>query len=83
MKKQHLHHEKNTDNMKFDFFTIGVYGATEETFFKKLVENNIDTLLDIRRRRGVRGLKYSYVNSNKLQEKRAITKVPITQSSKK
>jgi len=74
---------KNTDNMKFDFFTIGVYRATEETFFKKLVENNIDTFLDIRRRRGVRGSKYSYVNSNKLQEKRATTEVSITQSSKK
>ena len=51
------------------FFTIGVYGSTEQTFFDKLVENKIDTFLDIRNRRGVRGAKYSYVNSIKLQKK--------------
>lgn len=52
-----------------EFFTIGVYNSTEQNFFNKLIENQIDTFCDIRQRRGVRGAKYSFVNSNKLQEK--------------
>jgi len=53
------------------FFTIGVFNSTEEEFFKKLIKNKIDHFCDIRQRRGVRGSKYSFVNSNKLQEKLA------------
>lgn len=52
-----------------EFFTIGVYNSTETEFFEKLTQNNIDTFCDIRQRRGVRGAKYSFVNSNRLQEK--------------
>ncbi len=52
-----------------EFFTIGVYNSTENEFFEKLTQNNIDTFCDIRQRRGVRGAKYSFVNSNRLQEK--------------
>ena len=52
-----------------EFFTIGVYNSTEKDFFNKLIENNIDTFCDIRQRRGVRGAKYSFVNSNRLQIK--------------
>ncbi|MGD8307469.1 MAG: DUF488 domain-containing protein, partial [Ignavibacteria bacterium] len=37
--------------------------------FNKLTGNNIDTFCDIRQRRGVRGAKYAFVNSNRLQEK--------------
>ena len=44
-------------------YTMGVYGSTEASFFKKLEQNNIDTFCDIRQRRGVRGSKYRYVNS--------------------
>ncbi len=51
------------------FYTIGVYNSTEKTFFEKLVYNNIDTFCDIRQRRGVRGAKYKFANSLKLQEK--------------
>jgi uncharacterized protein (DUF488 family) len=51
------------------FYTVGVYGSTEYDFFKKLTDNNIDTFCDIRQRRGVRGSKYSFVNSNRLQQK--------------
>ena len=51
------------------FFTIGVYGSTEQEFFKKMTENNIDIFCDIRQRRGVRGSKYAFVNSNRLQQK--------------
>jgi uncharacterized protein (DUF488 family) len=51
------------------FYTIGVYGSTEKKFFEKITENNIDTFCDIRQRRGVRGAKYAFVNSNKLQQR--------------
>lgn len=50
-----------------EFFTIGVYNSSQEQFFNKLTENNIDTFCDIRQRRGVRGAKYAFVNSNRLQ----------------
>ena len=52
-----------------EFFTIGVYNSTEQEYFEKLIDNNIDTFCDIRQRRGVRGSKYWFVNSNKLQQK--------------
>ncbi len=52
-----------------EFYTIGVYNSTEKGFFEKLTKNNIDTFCDIRQRRGVRGAKYSFVNSNRLQQK--------------
>lgn len=52
-----------------EFFTIGVYNSTENDFFDKLLQNGIDTFCDIRQRRGVRGAKYSFVNSNRLQQK--------------
>ena len=50
-------------------FTIGVFGFSNDDFFEKLIDNQIDTFCDIRRRRGVRGAKYSFVNSNRLQNK--------------
>jgi uncharacterized protein (DUF488 family) len=49
------------------FYTVGVYNASEEEFFNKLVSNGIDTFCDIRQRRGVRGSKYAFVNSKRLQ----------------
>jgi uncharacterized protein (DUF488 family) len=52
-----------------NFYTIGVYNSTEKEFFDKLLNNNIDTFCDIRQRRGVRGSKYSFVNSKRLQNK--------------
>jgi uncharacterized protein (DUF488 family) len=52
-------------------YTIGVYGSTEQEFFNKLLENKIDAFCDIRRRRGVRGSEYSFVNKNRLQAKLA------------
>jgi uncharacterized protein (DUF488 family) len=52
-----------------EFYTIGVYNSTEKEFFEKLTKNHIDTFCDIRQRRGVRGAKYSFVNSNRLQQK--------------
>lgn len=62
-----------TDNImsieKPTIFTIGVYGSTEESFFGALVENEIELFIDIRARRGMRGSRYSYVNSSALQTK--------------
>jgi len=55
--------------MTLEFYTIGVYGSTESTYFKKLTVSGMDTFIDIRRRRGVRGSKYTYVNSKRLQTK--------------
>ena len=52
-----------------DFFTIGVFNSTEHEFFNKLTDNRIETFCDIRQRRGVRGAKYSFVNSSRLQER--------------
>jgi uncharacterized protein (DUF488 family) len=49
--------------------TIGVYGSTEESFFGALVRAGVDTFCDIRQRRLVRGSKYAYVNSTKLQHR--------------
>jgi len=54
-----------------EFFTIGVYNSSEQEFFKKLTDNRIDTFCDIRQRRAVRGSKYAFVNSNRLQNKLA------------
>lgn len=62
-----LSHVKFINNM--EFFSIGVYNSTQEEFFNKLIDNKIDTFCDIRQRRGVRGAKYSFVNSNRLQQK--------------
>lgn len=50
-------------------YTIGVYNSTEDSYFKKLQDNDIDLFCDIRQRRGVRGSQYKYVNSNYLQTK--------------
>ena len=50
---------------------IGVYGFTEDDFFKRLIDSGTDMFIDIRQRRGVRGSKYAFVNSNRLQNRLA------------
>ncbi len=52
-----------------NFYTIGVYGSTEKEYFRKLIDNKIDIFCDIRQRRGVRGSKYAFVNSKRLQKR--------------
>ncbi len=52
-----------------EFFTIGVFNTGEREFFNKLAENDIDTFCDIRQRRGVRGQRYAFVNSRRLQDR--------------
>ncbi len=49
-------------------FTIGGYGHSQMSFFEQLRINEIDVFVDIRRRRGMRGKKYSFLNSTILQE---------------
>ena len=51
--------------------TIGVYGFTEEHFFGALRDAGVDTFVDIRRRRGVRGSRYPFANSACLQKQLA------------
>jgi uncharacterized protein (DUF488 family) len=54
--------------MTIEIVTIGVYGSEEEAFFQALQEARVDTFLDVRQRRGVRGAQYAFVNSQRLQE---------------
>jgi uncharacterized protein (DUF488 family) len=51
--------------------TIGVYGFSEEAFFRTLQEAGVDTFCDIRWRRGVRGREYAFANSARLQKRLA------------
>ena len=47
--------------------TIGAFGWGESAFFDALVEARLGLFCDIRRRRGVRGSEYAFVNSVRLQ----------------
>lgn len=47
--------------------TIGVIGFTAERFYDALQAAAVDTLVDIRRRRAVRGREYAFANSQRLQ----------------
>ena len=57
--------------MTIEIFSIGVFNSTESEFFDKLTQNKINLFCDIRQRRGVRGSKYAFVNSKRLQQKLA------------
>lgn len=47
--------------------TIGVYGFDRESFLQALAGAEIDLLLDVRQRRGVRGSEYAWANARRLQ----------------
>jgi len=47
--------------------TIGVYGFDRDSFLTALGAAEIDLLLDVRQRRGVRGSEYAWANSARLQ----------------
>jgi uncharacterized protein (DUF488 family) len=47
--------------------TIGVYGFDRESFLTALSGAEIDLLLDVRQRRGVRGSEYAWANARRLQ----------------
>ena len=59
------------EGMAIEIVTIGVYGFDADQFFQALVEQRVDTLCDIRRRRGVRGAEYAFANKGRLQERLA------------
>jgi len=48
-------------------FTIGGYGHSSESYFSALQDHNVDLLVDVRQRRGLRGRKYAFLNSAALQ----------------
>lgn len=48
--------------------TVGVYGFTAERFLGALEQTEVDVLLDVRQRRGVRGSEYAWANSRRLQQ---------------
>ena len=47
--------------------TIGVYGFTVDEFLAALRSADVQLLLDVRQRRGVRGPEYAWANSKRLQ----------------
>jgi uncharacterized protein (DUF488 family) len=47
--------------------TIGVYCYSADTFRESLRRHDVRRLLDVRQRRGVRGPKFSWANSQRLQ----------------
>jgi uncharacterized protein (DUF488 family) len=47
--------------------TVGVYGATLESFLSALRAAEIPRVLDVRQRRGVRGSEYAWANAQRLQ----------------
>jgi uncharacterized protein (DUF488 family) len=47
--------------------TIGVYGFDRESFLAALSEAEVELLLDVRQRRGVRGSAYAWANAARLQ----------------
>lgn len=48
--------------------TIGVYGFDRDSFLGALAEAEVDFLLDVRQRRGVRGNEYAWANAKRLQD---------------
>jgi uncharacterized protein (DUF488 family) len=48
--------------------TIGVYGATAEDFLTCLREAEVEQVLDVRQRRGVRGAEYAWANAARLEK---------------
>ncbi|MFN3689297.1 MAG: DUF488 family protein [Fimbriimonadales bacterium] len=49
-------------------FTIGIYGWTQEAFVNALRQRNIQVLIDVRQRRGVRGRLYRFANLTALKQ---------------
>ena len=47
--------------------TVGVYDSSLDDFLGKLRRNDIGLLVDVRQRRGVRGPRYAWANSQRLQ----------------
>lgn len=48
--------------------TIGVYGFDRDSFLAALAEAEVELVLDVRQRRGVRGSEYAWANARRLQD---------------
>jgi uncharacterized protein (DUF488 family) len=48
--------------------TIGVYGASLDAFLACLREAEVEQVLDVRQRRGVRGAEYAWANAARLEQ---------------
>lgn len=59
----------STNTHDIELVTLGVYDSTEDSYFQALREADVDTFVDIRRHRGLRGKRYRYANSTYLQER--------------
>lgn len=59
----------NSNGRSLELITIGAFGYDANNFFNALQEARVDTFCDIRQRRGVRGAKYAFVNSKRLQQR--------------
>jgi len=55
--------------MSVQIHTIGVYGTSELSFFRALVDHKITHFIDVRRRRRLRGSQYAYANASALQQR--------------
>ncbi|MSP12084.1 MAG: DUF488 domain-containing protein [Chloroflexi bacterium] len=62
--------------MKIKLITIGVYGFDEASFFQALQKAGVDTFVDLRRRRSVRGAAYAFANAVRLQARLAQAGIP-------
>ena len=49
-------------------FTIGGYGFDEHSFLESLEKADVDLLVDVRQRAGMRGAKYAFLNKSRLKE---------------
>ncbi len=58
--------------------TIGVYGFDDGKFFDAVLNADVDILVDTRRRRAVRGPKYAFANSLRLQQRLAELSIAYT-----
>jgi uncharacterized protein (DUF488 family) len=47
--------------------TVGVYGASLEAFLAALHAADVELVIDVRQRRGVRGREYAWANAQRLQ----------------
>lgn len=59
----------DTDPSELRVLTLGVYGSTEDSFFGALEDEQVDTFVDVRNHRGLRGKRYRYANSTYLQNR--------------
>ena len=55
--------------MTREILTIGAYGFNAGAFFAALTEAHVDTFVDVRRRRGVRGSEYAWANHGRLAQR--------------